>query len=244
GLRVNDFAGAVFTYGHRDSSQHADHFVVGGVHVLLVRNQHACEEQKNDGGAEESRSQGNQQAEREPYAGEAREQKSCPAEPRQKRRQGDEVERRHRRLASRMRSRAARVPMHHWRVSGGNMPAAMRKVREMHMPAQSARDKRNRAQQKTDGETDQVKISPSHIPSPSHVPGHRFRLLGAAPVARSGSGRRASNRRSASPGVFRISPSSSRQRRVSLSRATLIRTSLTSGSLAKRSEPCRSQTSS
>src|SRR5208337_5387213 len=125
GLRVNDFAGAVFTYGHRDSSQHADHFVVGGVHVLLVRNQHACEEQKNDGGAEESRSQGNQQAEREPYAGEARDQKSCPAEPRQKRRQGDEVERRHRRLASRMRSRAARVPMHHWRVSGGNMPAAM-----------------------------------------------------------------------------------------------------------------------
>jgi hypothetical protein len=44
--------------------------------------------------------------------------------------------------------------------------------------------------------------------------------------------------------VFRISPSSNRQRRVSWLRATLIRTALTSGSLAKRSEPCSSHTSS
>src|SRR5258708_24164245 len=52
GLRVNDFSSAVLTDGHRDSSQHADHLVVGGVHVFLVRDQHAREEQKDDGSAE------------------------------------------------------------------------------------------------------------------------------------------------------------------------------------------------
>src|SRR5208282_2882 len=247
GLRVNDFAGAVFTDGHGDSSQHTDHFVVGGVHALLVRNQHAGEEQENNGGAEESGSHGDQQAEREPHAGEARDQKTGSSEPGKKRRQSDEVERRHRRLVTGARSRAiARAAMRHRCVSGGNMPARVRKVRQMHMPAKSAGDERNRAEQKTDGETGQIKISPSHIPSRcrDHISDHRFRLLGAAPVPRAASGRSASNRRSASPGVFRISPSSNRQRRVSLSRATLIRTSLTSGSLAKRSEPCNSHTSS
>jgi len=38
-------------------------------------------------------------------------------------------------------------------VSTQNVPAAMRKVRQMRMPAQSASDERHRAQQKTDGET-------------------------------------------------------------------------------------------
>src|ERR1019366_6556628 len=81
GLRVNDFAGAVLTDGHRDSSQHTDHFVVGGVHVFLVRDQHAREEQENEGGAEESGSQGDRHAEREPYAREARDQNASSSEP-------------------------------------------------------------------------------------------------------------------------------------------------------------------
>src|SRR5208282_2205169 len=88
GLRINDFAGAVFTDWHRDSSQHADHFVIGGVHVLFVRNQHARQEQENDGRAEESGSQGDQQAEREPDTREARDQKTGSSEPGEKRRQG------------------------------------------------------------------------------------------------------------------------------------------------------------
>src|ERR1700681_1912943 len=40
-LRVDNLAGAVFADRHGDSSQHADHFIVGRVHILLVRDQHA-----------------------------------------------------------------------------------------------------------------------------------------------------------------------------------------------------------
>ena len=88
----------------------------------------------------------------------------------------------------------------------------------MHVPAQTSGEKRQQAEEKSHRETDQIEI----------CPGHSRRLPSLARVrCPPRSGCNASSKRSASPGVSRIAPSSRKQRRVSFSRAALIRTSLT-----------------
>src|SRR5215475_10154233 len=104
------------------------------------------------------------------------------------------------------------------------------KVHLREVQAQAAGDEDHHTQKEPDHKTDQIKIRPGHSRAP-------FLPL---PVA----GCNASSSLSASPGVSRIAPISRKLFRVSLSRANLVRTSLTSLSLAKRSEACSSHTSS
>src|SRR6184192_612867 len=92
---------------------------------------------------------------------------------------------------------------------------------------------REQAKDKSHDKTKEIKIRPCHTGLP----------CSARVTDRAASGLRASSSRSASPGVSRIAPSNKKHRRVSLWRAALIRTPLTSGSLAKRSEPCNNHTS-
>src|SRR4051812_21477879 len=100
--------------------------------------------------------------------------------------------------------------------------------------ANSAGDKHHDAKNETDDKTDEIEISPGHR-RPPLLP---LRALALA------CGCKASSNRSASPGVSRIAPRSKMHLRVSFSRAAFSKTSLNSGSLAKCSEPCNSQTSS
>src|SRR5262249_19657573 len=99
-------------------------------------------------------------------------------------------------------------------------------------PAHSSK-KREQAEKEARHETDQIESCPGHI-----------RLLLFSPSELTDAGLSASNRRSARSGVSRIAPSSRKQLRVSVWRAVWIITWLISGSLAKRSAPCSSHTSS
>ena len=72
--------------------EHADHFVVGGVHVLLGRDQHAVRNRNTMPPPTRPAASRDQQPEREPDCAEARDQKAGAPEPSKKRRQGDEVE--------------------------------------------------------------------------------------------------------------------------------------------------------
>src|SRR5882762_9260799 len=102
------------------------------------------------------------------------------------------------------------------------------------MPMHATKYKREHAKHKTYGKADEIKIGPRHSDRLPSLPLEPFVAFGS----------NASSKRSVRPGVFRIAPINRKQRRVSLSRAALSSTSLTSGSLAKRSAPCSSQTSS
>src|SRR5581483_5452329 len=103
---------------------------------------------------------------------------------------------------------------------------------QVHVPVQASEHERQKTEGESHCKTDEIEIGPSHF---DRLPSGRLGTL---------SGRSASSKRSARPGVSRIAPNNIRQARVSFWRAALSRTSLTSGSLAKRSEPCSSHTSS
>src|ERR1039457_2954718 len=51
-LRVHDLARAAFADGNAEPAEHANHFVVRGIHVLLVRHQHPAQKQENDSAAD------------------------------------------------------------------------------------------------------------------------------------------------------------------------------------------------
>src|SRR6516225_432942 len=118
-----------------------------------------------------------------------------------------------------------------------NVSCSMRHVRQMEAPACASTEKRNHAESEADHKTDQIEVRPGHW---IRLPWEALRLR----WLRTASGSSASSKRSASPGVSRIAPNSRKQLRVSLWRAHLMSTSLTSRSLTKRSEPCNNQTSS
>src|SRR5215470_11527831 len=99
------------------------------------------------------------------------------------------------------------------------------KVHLREVQAQAAGDEDHHTQKEPDHKTDQIKIRPGH----SRAPFLPLRVT-LAP------GCKASSSLSASPGVSRIAPISRKLFRVSFSRASLMRTSLTSLSLANRSE--------
>src|SRR5581483_1466742 len=148
----------------------------------------------------------------------AGEQISGASEPGQERGQRDQVERRD------MRNMASG-----WRVHSATAELEM-KVRQAQMRA--ANQENHHAQEESDHKTDQIKICPGH----SRAPFLPFEGVAAC-------GCSASSSRSASPGVSRIAPSNKKHFRVSFSRASLIKTLLSSSSPAKRSEACKSQTS-
>src|SRR5947209_4437845 len=86
------------------------------------------------------------------------------------------------------------------------------------------KDEGEKTETEADRETDQIEIRPGHrirLPSPD--------ALRPWLPSTDSPGRNASSRRSASPGVSRMAPSSRKHRRVSFSRAALISTLLTSG---------------
>src|SRR5579872_412168 len=119
-------------------------------------------------------------------------------------------------------------------VSGRCVPVDMAvrmkmNMREVEMEASA--QKHQRAQEEPHDETDQIKICPGHS-RPPFLP-REFVACGCS----------ASSRRSASPGVSKIAPSKIKHLRVSFSRASLIRTLVSSGSPAKRSDACSSHTS-
>src|SRR5205823_11304480 len=107
------------------------------------------------------------------------------------------------------------------------------KMKVRHMQMHSAAQKHHQAQEESHHKTDQIKISPSHERPP-------FLPCPLVPAC----GFNASSNLSASPGVSKIAPSNSMHLRVSFSLAAFKRTALNSGSLANRSDPCNSHTSS
>src|SRR5947208_64473 len=111
---------------------------------------------------------------------------------------------------------------------------------ERQVPMQASQQKRQQAEDKSKSETDEVEICPCHCDRLRSPTGLWFRAAGGFRI----SGLSASSKRSARPGVSRIAPSRRKHRRVSFSRAAFKRTSLTSGSLANRSDPWSSHTSS
>src|SRR5581483_2244354 len=100
------------------------------------------------------------------------------------------------------------------------------------MQVRSAHQESYDTEQEPDDKTDEIKICPGHSRSPF--------LTCESPAAR---GCKASSRRSASPGVSKIAPSSTKHLRVSFSRASLMKILLSSPSPAKRSEACNNHTS-
>src|SRR5947199_9373767 len=105
------------------------------------------------------------------------------------------------------------------------VPVEMRQVQFSEM--RSCKDEGEKTETEADRETDQIEIRPGHrirLPSPDALGG------------RLPSGCKASSRRSASPGVSRVAPNSRKHPRVRFSRAPVISTLLTSGSLARPSE--------
>src|SRR3954463_14310998 len=103
------------------------------------------------------------------------------------------------------------------------------KMRDMQM--QASGQKHQHAQEESHDKTDQIKICPGHSRPP-------FFPCEFVPCGCS-----ASSNRSASPGVSRITPNRRKHLRESFCRATLIRTSVSAGSPANRSDACNSQTS-
>src|SRR5204863_10065376 len=160
-----------------------------------------------------------------------RQQISCAAEPGKKRRQCNEIERRKitatAGVCSCWRVRSDAVPVKSVTLESGHVNVYVRKLK-------SASEKHYDTQKKANDKTDKIKISPGHSRPP---------FLPLRPLALA-CGCKAASKRSARPGVSRIAPRSKMHLRVSFSRAALIRTSLNSGSFAKRSEPCSSHTSS
>ena len=209
-----------------------------------------------------------QQSQADPHRRKAREQVSGAAKPRQERGQRDEVKRRnaavHRvtraRVASmsRIRGRGGRMTACDWSMRHGSMHYRAVRCREMRVSvkmrqmqpaeARASEHERKETEAEADRETDQIEVGPvkpvSSVIGFASLPHSRSCRGDGLPLPAASSGRSASSKRSASPGVSRIAPNSRKQRRVSFSRAALISTLLTSGSLANFSEPCSSQTSS
>src|SRR6185312_2570242 len=221
-LVVNNFSGARLANGKRYSAKHADHVVISGVKFFLLRGKHPGQEDEHEACSDKARDCGRSGNQQRHHCGMASEQIASSAKPRKKSGGSYGIDERNRGLPM---SAARAMRMNH---------AAMQMDVKRQVPAQASHEKRNNAEGKTHGKAEKIKIGPCHS---DRLPSRAFGSFAA-------SGCKASSSRSASPGVLRIAPSNRRQRRVSFSRAALIKTSLTSGSLAKRSEPCSSQTSS
>src|SRR5271165_1025053 len=170
-LRVNDFAGSTFADGTGNPAEHADHLVIGGIHVLLVRHQHLAQEQKNDAAAGEAAKHREQQSQADPHRREAREQVSGAAKPRQEGRERDEVKRRNAAAAGRRIPprcvRCRRAVRRCWRVTAchGSMshrtmhrrqvPGVSMKMRQVQASkTRSAKDERKETEAEADRETD------------------------------------------------------------------------------------------
>src|SRR5438128_4869427 len=228
GLRIDDFARSARANWNRDSAEHARHLVVGRIHFFSLGHENAREKHINDCSSCRSTQQSNAEAKSKPDCGIARKQISGAAEPGEKCREREQIETRGV-DASETGFSAASV-MSNSAVPDVASSSPMRKMRQM----ETAHQEREQAKDKSHGKTKEIKIRPCHTGLP----------CSARDVTdRAASGLSASSSRSASPGVSRIAPSNRKHRRVSLWRAALIRTPLTSGSLAKRSEPCKSHTS-
>src|SRR5258708_22524087 len=113
-------------------------------------------------------------------------------------------------------------------------------MRPVAVQVQASCDEREQAEQKAYGKTDEIEVRPGHVrlrgfssTDAARATRPFDRLRAGSRDGRRGdsatpSGVRASYRRSARPGGFRISPTSKTQPREFFSRASLVSTSLTS----------------
>src|SRR5579862_4683493 len=182
-LRVKNLARAACADRNAEFAEHADHLVVRGIHVFLVRHQHFGKEEKNDSAADKATDYREQQPQTYPYSRETSEQIPRAAKPCQECRQCDEIERRYATAwlirircvvccgaVCRRRMTTSNRSMCHGTMRNRHMRDAVPvKVRQVQTPkARASEHKRKEAEAEADCETDQIEVGPIE-------PGHESR---------------------------------------------------------------------
>src|SRR5215469_8321955 len=208
--RKDHLAGAAFADAAADTSQHADHVVVGWVERPIVSQQKPDDEPEDDRGADQSAQNRAQNDYGREQSRMARQQISGAAEPCEERRYRSEIDNRHFRSASNSRMAAAHVrnmdmPVRHIEMQVRNVHVEVH-VRHMQAAAQES----EQAQRDSNQETCEIKRFPVHDLAPA------ARLFAPSRCADEvAPGFNTSLNRSTNSGASRIAPSNNRHLRVS-----------------------------